>query len=109
MSPSKRRQSASHYSDLECSPSKKRDSTDTLDIHKLAIEDSERGLLFGNSTNLAVEIELSVGVVNPVKSKLAVRPRRTRAPKVKEANALESRKVQTRKRTEMWVEVETRK
>jgi NAD-dependent histone deacetylase SIR2 len=75
VSPSKRRQAASHYSDVECSPSKKRDIT--VGIEKLAIED--RGLLFGNdSTNAKiVGVYVEVAGVKPTASS-----RRVKAAKV---------------------------
>jgi len=59
-SPCKRQQRASHYSDVECSPSKKRISS----VH-ISIPDEERGLLFRDSrrlnsnTNLEDEFELA--------------------------------------------------
>ncbi|TFY80305.1 hypothetical protein EWM64_g3700, partial [Hericium alpestre] len=44
-SPSKRRKSLSHYSDVDCSPPKKHDSSGG----NIVLE--ERGMLFGNATN----------------------------------------------------------
>jgi NAD-dependent histone deacetylase SIR2 len=108
VSPSKRRQAASHYSDLESSPSKKRDiAAATLAIQKLAIEDSERGLLFGvNSTNVKPkETEVDLGMSELVKAKPAARGRQVRVAKAKKATALETKNV-VRKKTEFWVELE---
>ena len=56
-SPSKRRQAASHYCDVECSPSKKRGTG----VVSVAFE--ERGLLFGDSTNVGGNMDLDVEVV----------------------------------------------
>lgn len=48
-SPGKRRAGTCHYSDVECNPSKKRDSGD----RKEPSEFLEKGLLFADSTNTA--------------------------------------------------------
>jgi NAD-dependent histone deacetylase SIR2 len=92
VSPSKRRQAASHYSDLESSPSKKRDiSAATLGIQKLAIE--ERGLLFGNDSTNAKTVEVGSGKV-----KLSAGGRPGKPGKVISEV--------TKQKMEMWVEVE---
>jgi NAD+-dependent protein deacetylase SIR2 len=92
VSPSKRRQAASHYSDLECSPSKKRDiSAATLGIQKLAIE--ERGLLFGKDSTNAKTVDVGDGKV-----KLNAGGHRGKAGKVVSEV--------TKQKMEMWVEVE---
>lgn len=107
VSPSKRRQAASHYSDLESSPSKKRDiAAATFAIQKLAIEDSERGLLFGaNSTNVKSKVmEVDLEAPELIKAKPTAGSRQTRAAKAKKVIALETKN--TTKKTEFWVELE---
>jgi len=109
LSPSKRRQSASHYSDVESSPSKKRDiAAATIAIEKLAIKDSERGLLFGvNSTNAkskAMETDLEE-TEQLVKAKPTVGGRQARAARAKKPIALQSKNVTTKK-MEFWVEMD---
>jgi len=92
VSPSKRRQAASHYSDLESSPSKKRDiSAATLGIQKLAIE--ERGLLFGKDSTNVKTAEVGGGKVKP-----SAGGHRGKAGKVISEV--------TKQKMEMWVEVE---
>ncbi|KAJ3553115.1 hypothetical protein NM688_g3787 [Phlebia brevispora] len=51
-SPSKRRKSDCHYSDTECSPSKKRASRE---IELSDLEGLARGPLFGNATNMPIK------------------------------------------------------
>jgi NAD-dependent histone deacetylase SIR2 len=64
--PTKRRQAASHYCDVESSPSKKRDIANPPP----ELLPEERGLLFGNHTNIdhTQEKSLSVEDVKSVKS-----------------------------------------
>jgi len=97
VSPSKRRRAASHYSDVECSPSKKRDITAA--IQKLAIED--RGLLFGNNSTNAKMVDVGLEV-ETVKLKPTAESRRAQPGKV----VSETKKAAaTRQRVEMWVEM----
>lgn len=107
VSPSKRRQAASHYSDVECSPSKKRDiAAATLGIQNMAIE--ERGLLFGNNSTNIKTMEMNAEAIDmgPVKAKPTAGGRRVGAARAKDT--AESKKVMT-KRMEVWVELETAK
>ncbi|KAG6866046.1 hypothetical protein C0991_009143 [Blastosporella zonata] len=85
LSPSKRGQSASHYSDLECSPSKRRVST-----LRGQLKPDERKVLFTESTNngvnrddmddlsmLDVELEVAKPNARAAKVKPVTKPRKT--------------------------------
>ena len=102
VSPSKRRQAALHYSDVECSPSKKRDiAAATMGIQKLALED--RGLLFGNNCTNAKVVGANAVVNVDAKMKPTAGSHRARPSKV----VVEPKRAATTKqRVEMWVEVE---
>ena len=103
VSPSKRRQAALHYSDVECSPSKKRDiAAATMGIQKLALED--RGLLFGNNCTNAKAVGANAEVVTvDAKMQSTADSRRARPGKVVVGP---KKAATTKQRVEMWVEVE---
>ncbi|KAH7930382.1 DHS-like NAD/FAD-binding domain-containing protein [Leucogyrophana mollusca] len=71
-SPSKRRQSASHYSDVESSPRKKHAAKFASDFERLQV--SERGLLFGDATNSPSKVpgtdDFVMGELEPPKPKM---------------------------------------
>ena len=105
-SPSKRRQSTSHYSDVECSPSKKGVLSNA--IERLAIDDSERGLLFGaDSTN----IQPSAMEIDSPKRKPLAKPKQGSAgsqPQVAKVKVPKTKNANQKKATEVWVEIEAR-
>ncbi|KAG1757121.1 DHS-like NAD/FAD-binding domain-containing protein [Suillus lakei] len=101
-SPSKRRQSASHYSDVESSPRKRRDiakiadSMDRLDM-------SEKCILFADATNATKNAgggDLVMGELQPSKAKV----RRAATSVVSKECKPPSRNV-AKPRAEMWVEI----
>lgn len=94
LSPSKRRQAVSHYSDVECSPSKKRDTTLAAGVEKLSME--ERGLLFADTTN---------GKPTAGKSNQEVNVRKKRSQKM-DVDVIPERKTAGKKKAEMWVEIQ---
>ncbi|THH19042.1 hypothetical protein EW146_g2049 [Bondarzewia mesenterica] len=104
-SPSKRRQSTSHYSDVECSPSKKHLVSGSRP--NMAME--ERGLLFGDTTNSKAndtgEGPVDVDLVR-VKSQSTLR-RKASKPRMKMELVLPARsKSRVRKFSEAKVEAD---
>ncbi|KAI0936864.1 hypothetical protein AcW1_000990 [Taiwanofungus camphoratus] len=89
-SPSKRRQGGCHYTDGECSPSKKRDAG----IRREKIVFEERGLLFGDTTNMKDDDAdgFDLGEVDVVKAKAV----KSRMPKKRVEVILDSKKTARR-------------
>lgn len=101
LSPSKRRQSTEHYSDVESSPSKKRLAAATNALEKIHLEDSERGLLFGNNSTNIQTTDVSEGFgMGPAKERPIARSRRARV-----AVAAESKKLASNPAADIWVEI----
>jgi NAD-dependent histone deacetylase SIR2 len=104
-SPSKRRQSASHYSDVESSPRKRRDIVKIADgMDKLDM--SDRCILFADATNVAKKAggdDLVMGELRPPKAKV----RRTSASVVSKECKPRPRNV-AKPRAELWVEIRKR-
>ncbi|KAG1850622.1 DHS-like NAD/FAD-binding domain-containing protein [Suillus subalutaceus] len=101
-SPSKRRQSASHYSDVESSPRKRRDIAKIADgMDRLDM--SDRCILFADATNAAKNArgdDLVTGELQPPKVKV----RRTSASVVSKECKPRSRNT-AKSRVEVWVEI----
>ncbi|KAG2155621.1 DHS-like NAD/FAD-binding domain-containing protein [Suillus clintonianus] len=101
-SPSKRRQSASHYSDVESSPRKRRDIAKIADgMDRLDM--SERCILFADATNATKNAggeDLVMGELQPSKVKI----RRANASVVSKECNPRSRKI-AKPRPEVWVEI----
>jgi NAD-dependent histone deacetylase SIR2 len=101
-SPSKRRQSASHYSDVESSPRKRRDIAKIADgMDRLDM--SERCILFADATNAAKNAggdDLVMGELQPPKAKV----RRTSASVIPKECKPRTRNV-AKSRVEVWVEI----
>lgn len=101
-SPSKRRQSASHYSDVESSPRKRRDIAKIADgMDRLDM--SERCILFADATNAAKNAggeDLVMGELQPPKAKV----RRASASVIPKECKPRTRNV-AKSRVEVWVEI----
>ncbi|TDL17876.1 DHS-like NAD/FAD-binding domain-containing protein [Rickenella mellea] len=70
-SPSKRPQVSCHYSDVECSPSKKRSGLKNNAVDRSGIPLDERGLLFKSSKSVNVSVDIDLGAMMSVKAEYA--------------------------------------
>ncbi|KIJ66332.1 hypothetical protein HYDPIDRAFT_26692 [Hydnomerulius pinastri MD-312] len=106
-SPTKRRQSVCHYSDLESSPRKRRElSKISSCMEKLDMTD--RRLLFVDATNSASQLDdLSIGEIEPAKTS-GRRPRTQTLSKELPAKKARSSSV-ARSKSEVWVEIKKQK